>query len=176
MVQTSSAAVGTQVYTPNVNVTDSGGNPMDHDNVSINVAVTIAPQQPVQSDFFYYGTSDVAATSASAVENSNLDVPDIAEEDPNDSTAPYVASTTGDYTVARANASGNQPITLGDNVNISFVAIPTSKLPVVFHDLSGGAGGFIAPFDYMETDTINSVAYTVFKQALGSNINYRIDF
>ena len=168
---------GTYTFTPRVHSTNTTTHTEDdHDNITISFTIEEADTPAAQSDFFYYGTSNVAATSAAAVSGSDLDPTQIAVVDPNDSSAPFVANTSGDYTVARASASGAQPITLGDNVNISFVAIPTSKLPVVFHDLSGGAGGFIAPFDYMETDTINSVAYTVFKQALGTDINYRIDF
>ena len=168
---------GTYTFTPRVHSTNTTTHSEDdHDNITISFTIEPADTPAAQSDFFYYGTSNVAATSAAAVSGSDLDATQIAVVDPNDSSAPFVANTSGDYTVARASASGAQPITLGDNVNISFVAIPTSKLPVVFHDLSGGAGGFIAPFDYMETDTINSVAYTVFKQALGTDINYRIDF
>ena len=170
-------APGTYTFTPRVHSTNKTTfSEDDHDNITVSVIIEPAPTPAAQSDFFYYGTSNVAATSAAAVSGSDLDATQIAVVDPNDSSAPFVANTSGNYTVARANASGNQPITLGDNVNISFVAIPTSKLPVVFHDLSGGAGGFIAPFDYMELDTINSVSYTVFKQALGTDINYRIDF
>ena len=166
-------APGTYTFTPRVHSTNTTTHSEDdHDNITVSVIIEPAPTPAAQSDFFYYGTSNVAATSAAAVENSDLDPTQIAVADGSN---PFVAAS-GDYTVTRANASGAQPITLGDNVNISFVAIPTSKLPVVFHDLSGGAGGFIAPFDYMETDTINSVAYTVFKQALGTDINYRIDF
>ena len=183
----SGAAVGTYTLRPTVQSTEqSTGVEADHTNIHVTFQVQAAVVPPVQSDYFYFGFTNNAASPTSA--DDDIAVAQIADE-----TAaldaggfPAVSNVTREQF-----ASGGIEV-IGDTTAnpfgsddfVSFIAVPTTEVVTtggvvttpLFHDLTLNPMGEVFIFDYMNTVEIGTTDYTVFKQVIDSNARFRINF
>ena len=168
---------GSQTYTITLAGTYSpaGGTPTTYPAITRPVTLTVnaAPPTPsakTQADYFYYGTTTDAKSVANLASTSLLTSAEIATGAVVDGGLPAASN------VTRADATGeHNPVPLGDATNIVFIAAPASTSPV-FHDLTSGGGGTLVTSDYIQTNDINSVSYSVYKFASSAGTNFRITF
>ena len=184
---TSGLTAGTYTLRPTVESTEtSTGVTADHTNIHVTFQVQAATVPPVQSDYFYFGFTNNAASPTSA--DDDIAVAQIADE-----TAaldaggfPAVSNVTREQF-----ASGGIEV-IGDTTAnpfgsddfVSFIAVPTTEVVTtggvvttpLFHDLTLNPMGEVFIFDYMNTVEIGTTDYTVFKQVIDSNARFRINF
>ena len=178
---TSGLAVGNYIFTPTLSVTDLGTMVnTTHSDETVTYQVQAAAVAPVQSDYFYYGFTNLDASATSA----NVDITDaqIADETAALDAGGFPAVTN----VTREQFADGQEeiITFGSDTKTSFIAIPASAVTIVggvvtdpvFHDLTLNPMGEVWTFDYMNNVEIGTTMYVVLKQVIDANARFRINF
>ena len=179
---------------PTVTSTNIGTSATEtHTTVSIPFSVVAPTAAPVQSNYFYYGTTNIDAVTGAAAEtppvsvdtfinNFTVLVDQISNSLDSDGNGEARTGAGADYTVVRDRTDqGNKDITFtGQNVGgtlIEFIAIPATITPSFIELVDGHQ--YPAPFPserIQGSAMINSVTYNIYKGVNDQGAEYIITF
>ena len=177
--------IDVEVYSilPTVMSTEIGtGTVETNTTISIPFSVVAPTAAPVQSNYFYYGTTNVVATSGDDIDNLVVLVDQISNSLDSDGNGEARTGAGADYVVVRDRTDqGNKDITFtGQNpagTLIEFIAIPASITPSFVELVDGHQ--YPAPFDadrIQGNAMINSVTYNIYKGVNDQGAEYIITF